>query len=119
MVERRAPAVLVVLLCLWGGGVPSGALVGAVECPTMEGVGRSVAEMPSAVVDIQKAESSQRRHLEALFNRWVGERHRTTGRSLDGFIKEIHRINIPPPLLLYPNVATSNVYANLSLLTVK
>jgi hypothetical protein len=84
--------VLVVLLCLWGGGVPSGALAGAVECPTTEGVGRSGVDMPSAVVDIQKAESSQRHHLEALFNRWVGERH---DHSLDLFTKEIHGITPP------------------------
>ncbi|XP_056453073.1 zinc transporter ZIP6 isoform X3 [Gadus chalcogrammus] len=88
MVGRRATAVLVVLLCLWGGGVPSGALAGAVECPTTEGVGRSGADMPSAVVDIQKAESSQRHHLEALFNRY-GENGTISLASLKSLLQNI------------------------------
>ncbi|CAL8241622.1 unnamed protein product [Gadus morhua 'NCC'] len=88
MVGRRATAVLVVLLCLWGGGVPSGALAGAVECPTTEGVGRSGADMPSAVVDIQKAESSQRHHLEALFNRY-GENGTISLASLKSLLHNI------------------------------
>ena len=85
---------LVVLLCLSGCGVPSGALAGAVECPTTEGVRRSGAEMPSAVVDIQKAESSQRRHLEALFNRWVGELHSTT--AFNCLLKKSMELTLPP-----------------------
>ncbi|CAL8316693.1 unnamed protein product [Gadus morhua 'NCC'] len=88
MVGRRATAVLVVLLCLWGGGVPSGALAGAVECPTTEGVGRSGVDMPSAVVDIQKAESSQRHHLEALFNRY-GENGTISLASLKSLLQNI------------------------------
>ncbi|XP_059914104.1 zinc transporter ZIP6 isoform X2 [Gadus macrocephalus] len=88
MIGRRATAVLVVLLCLWGAGVPSGALAGAVECPTTEGVGRSGADMPSAVVDIQKAESSQRHHLEALFNRY-GENGTISLASLKSLLHNI------------------------------
>ncbi|CAL8277457.1 unnamed protein product [Lota lota] len=66
---RKGAAVLVALLCLSVGGGPNCALAGGVECPAAE-VGRPAAEMPSAVVDIRKAESSQRHHLEALFNRY-------------------------------------------------
>ncbi|CAL8325710.1 unnamed protein product [Arctogadus glacialis] len=88
MVGRRATAVLVVLLCLWAGGVPIGALAGAVECTTTEGVGRSGADMPSAVVDIQKAESSQRHHLEALFNRY-GENGTISLASLKSLLHNI------------------------------
>ncbi|KAM9349500.1 zinc transporter ZIP6 [Symphorus nematophorus] len=69
MEERRSRAVLAVMLILAtslsGGGRSAGSDCGPSTTET-----NSAARLLSAVVDSQRAEQSQRRHLEALFNRY-------------------------------------------------
>lgn len=70
MREKKSGAFVAVMLLLTvsfpGGGVSAGP-----DCSPVSSAETNVAvRLLSAVVDSQKAERSQRRHLEALFNRW-------------------------------------------------
>lgn len=68
MDERKSRAVAAVMfllaVSLSGGGGTSGSDCGPSNVDT-----NGAARLPSAVVDSQRAEQSQRQHLEALFNR--------------------------------------------------
>lgn len=66
--EEKSRAVLLTMFLL-AVSLPGGSVAASSDCSSPAAEANGAAPLRSAVVDLQKAERSQRRHLEALFNR--------------------------------------------------
>lgn len=66
--EEKSRAVLLTVFLL-GVSLSGGGVAASSDCSSPAAEADGVARLRSAVVDLQKAERSQKRHLEALFNR--------------------------------------------------
>lgn len=68
MMEEKSPPILFVMFLLLVS-FPSGGGLSSSECSPSATDTKSGVQFLSGIIDKQKAEQSQRQHLEALFNR--------------------------------------------------